>query len=433
MDHLWERLEPETSEELPAEDLLHVLTCPECREWLVGYLLDLEAGDETREDVYAAAFASLERESGAAAEAAGRRRREAERLLEELLKLPPKAREKALDKERFLNLDLLELLVERSHQAQLVHPAESLTLAAVASRIAAALGESDPDAAALLSRAYCLGANALRLQHDRRGAEDRLAKAAPFLVDSGERAFYCRTAALVRWEEGRTEEALALLEHALRLFQVEGPQEDVEVCLTLKGLLLFEENRIPLALQPLNRAWRKLDRELRPVLAQRVAMALAISLAQAGHGDRARQVWGEGGKLRPLVSDERELLRIYGYEGRLLGLFGEAGEARQILAAVRRKLLAEASVGEAALVSLDLSVVLAEAGEAEEIARLSEELGRSAPRSGPMDLAIVALMSFASRVRRGEKLPWEDAAAAMVSLRRAFRAVGLRLRPLPFA
>ena len=432
MEHLWERMELASATALPRAEVLHALTCPRCREWLVGHLLDEEAGEETQEDVYAAAFARLEEESNAAVEAAAKRRMEAEGLLGELVRLPQEGQKALLKRKRFRNLDLLDLLVEHSHSLQLASPAKAQSLAELASRLAAILGEREPDAAALLPRAFCLGANALRLQQDLLGAEAQLAKAAPFLACAGERAFYCRTAALVRWEEGRTEEAMALLEHALRAYQLQGPQEAVEVCVGLKGLLLFEENQIPQALQPLNRAWRRMDREQGPPLALRIGMALAISLALAQQGDRARRVQQEAWKLYS-TGEAREMVRVYGLEGRLLGLLGQLEEAEHVLGSVRQKLLEEPSVGEAALAALDLAMVLAERGRSEDIVRLSEELERSVPQIAPMDLAIGALMNFASRVRDGETLPWEHAGASAVALRRSFRAVGLRLRPLPFA
>lgn len=127
------------------------------------------------------------------------------------------------------------------------------------------------------------------------------------------------------------------------------------------------------------------------------------------------------------------MLRVYGYEGRLLALLGERQEAEQVLESVRQKLLEESSVGEAALISLDLAMVLAEGRRVEDVVRLSEVLEQSAPQSAPLDLAVGALMNLASHVREGEILPWEYAGASAVALRRSFRALGLQLHPLPFA
>lgn len=431
MDHLWERYGLETAAAVPRDQLLHLLTCQECRQWLVERLLDDEPEEETQEDLYAAALRPIE--DATLLEAAGKRRRNAEGLLGELLSFPLQARGNMVTTGRFRSLDLLDLLVDLSHSSQLTEPAQAQGLAEMASRLAAVLGDEDPDAAALLPHSLCLGANARRLQHDLAGAEAQLAKAAPFLACAGERAFYCRTAAVVRWEEGRTEEALALLGQASRLFPMAGPEEEADVCLGLTGLLLFEENQVPEALPRLHRAWRKLDREQRPPLTLRIGMALAISLALSQQGESARQVRQEAWKLYSKVPDAREMLRVYGYEGRLLGLLGEWKEAEQVLESVRQKLLEESSVGEAALVSLDLAMVLAEGQRVEDVVRLSEVLEQSAPQSAPLDLAVAALMNLASNVRGGEILPWEYAGASAVALRRSFRAVGLRLHPLPFA
>lgn len=110
-------------------DLLHLLTCPACRAWAIGRLLD-EAGrreedeEETRED-YDAIFESLLAPGPEAVEVALRRRREAERLLGELMRLPAKRRLRGLREERFRSLDLLDHLLEASHAGQLAHPEEA--------------------------------------------------------------------------------------------------------------------------------------------------------------------------------------------------------------------------------------------------------------------------------------------------------------------
>ncbi|HEX6901410.1 MAG TPA: hypothetical protein VF789_16915 [Thermoanaerobaculia bacterium] len=434
MEHLYELLDLEVAEALPSDQLLHALTCHECREWLVGHLLDQEAEEEGGEgaDLYSAAFERLERGTTDAAESASRRRKEAEELAGELLSLPPDMRETLVTKERFQSLDLLGLLLELSHASQPANPARARALAETAVTLAVTLGDRTLDAAGFLPRAFCLGANACRLQHDLPGAEARLAKAAPFLEKAEERAFYCRTAGLVRWEEGRSVEAEALLERAARTFQAEGAPEEADVCLALLGLLAFEENQVAQALPRLHKAWRGLDRESRPQLALTTGMSFAAALALAQQPGKARQVRDEAWSLYSAITNPRDMVRIYGLEGRLLGYLGDSAEAEELLDSVRRKLLAEPSVAEAVLVSLDLGMVLATQGKAREIAELAEELKQSLEGDAPVHIARVALMSLEEEVLDGDLMPWEWQLASRVALLRSIRAVGLRLRPLPF-
>ena len=122
MDHLWEQ--PElvgTPEEiLPRQHLIHVLSCYECRELLLTYLLDEGFGDEeTQETLYAAAWGSLDESFEEARRAADERRAETEGLLGELLLTPAEERLQRVREERFQSLDLLDLLLELSHDSQL--------------------------------------------------------------------------------------------------------------------------------------------------------------------------------------------------------------------------------------------------------------------------------------------------------------------------
>jgi tetratricopeptide (TPR) repeat protein len=436
MDHLWEQ--PElvgTPEEiLPRQHLIHVLSCYECREWLLTYLLDEGVGDEeTQETLYAAAWGSLDESFEEARRAADERRAETEGLLGELLVAPADERLQRVREERFQRLDLLDLLLELSHDSQLSNPAQSLSLAELAARLAADLSDIADDAGHGLSKAFCLAANALRLQGDLPRAEAQLGKAAPFLATTNERAFYCRVAALVRWEEGRSAEALALLEHASRIFQAEGPHGEAEVCLGLLGLLLFEQNQVPQALPRLYKAWKRVDRDSHPQLVLQVGLSVAIAFALAQQPGNARQVRSEAWKLYSKVTRAEDTIRIYGLEGRLLAVLGEYEEAEEMLESVRRKLLEEQRVGDATLVAVDLGMVLVSQGKADKLAALVESMEKTVEAIAPLGVAVVALMSLANEPIREDFQPWEWQSASRVALLRSIRAVGLPLCPLPFA
>jgi tetratricopeptide (TPR) repeat protein len=417
-------------------DLLHLLTCATCRSWAIGRLLDQRTSppeEETQDELYAGLWARLEERTPELIEESRRRAETVDRLFAELMRAAPSRRLSVLRQASFRSLDLLERLLDESHAGQLVEPKRAAELARLAARLAGLFGEGDEEAAAALPRAYSLGANARRLEGRLPAADALLGKAVPFLAGGIERAFYCRTLALLRWDQGRTDEAEALLQHTACLYGLEGMDHEVGVCLTILGLVLLEEggHGDPLAL--LARGWAGMDRDVRPHLALRGGLALAALMAEAGQGERTRGVLAESWRLFSRVAEPAEMLRVYAGEGRVLARLGEREEAAHVLESVRRQLLAEPSPAEAALVSLDLALVLAEGGRADEIEVLGEALRESFPQIPAMLAAAENLAAVAILARRGEPRLREAIRKTAVTLRRMFRACGLRIKPLPFA
>ena len=417
-------------------DLLHLLTCPTCRNWAIGRLLDRRASptedDDTRDELYTGMWARLEERTPELIEETRRRAETVDRLFAELMQAPPGRRLGAVQQARFRSLDLLERLLEESHAGQLTDPTRAAELAHLAARLAGLFGKGDEEAAAALPRAYSLTANARRLEGRLRTADALLAKAVPFLAGSVERAFYCRVLALLRWEQGRSDEAEALLQHTAGLYAAEGMDREVGACMVILGLVLEEgQQENPLAL--LSRAWVEMDRNTRPLLALRGGLALAALLAQADQEERARAVLKQSWPLFAEVTEPAEMLRVYAWEGKVLARLGDRDEALHVLESVRRQLLAEPSPAEAALVSLDLALALAESHRAGEIEALAEALQCSFPEIPAMRLAEENLKAVAILAQRNEPRLREATFKTAITLRRVFRACGLRIKPLPFA
>lgn len=392
----------------------------------------MEDDDETHEGPYDQIWRNLELSPEKVAER-DRRRQAAGKLFAELTGVPPAGRFELLRQERFQSLDLLDLLLESSQDAQPADPARAEELSHLAARLAADLSEEEPEAAAALPRAFCLGANARRLRQDVTGADAMLAKAAPFLEFPVERAVYCRIAALVRWEQGRADEADALLRHATRLFAEEGLIAEEACCQGLLGLLQMEQSGLGDPLPALLDGWVDMSREIRPAVALRVVLSAAVCLAERGQADQARMKLREAWRLLREVGDPREQLRASWLEARVLGRLGERGEALQMLESVRLRLFLEPSPAEAALVSIDLGLVLAESGRAAEIEALAEALRRSFPDEAPLIVATGGLLRFAELAVDAEPGLPSLARYALATMLRTFRVARLSLRPLPFA
>jgi tetratricopeptide (TPR) repeat protein len=388
--------------------------------------------DETRDGPYDQIWSNLELSRETVAER-DRRREAAGRLFAELTSVPPARQSELLRQARFLSLDLLDLLLESSQEAQPADPARAEELSHLAARLAATLSEEEPEAAAALPRAFCLGANARRLRQDVTGADAMLARAAPFVEFPGERALYCRIAALVRWEQGRPDEADALLRHAARLFAEEGLAAEEASSLGLLGLLQMEQSGLGDPLPALLDGWVEMSREIRPAVALRVALSAAVCLAERGQMDRARMKLREAWRLSREVGDPPELLRASWLEARVLGRLGDREEALQMLESVRLRLFLEPSPAEAALVSIDLGLVLAESGRAAEIESLADALRKSFPEEAPLIVAAGGLLRFAELALDAEPGLPALARHAMATMLRTFRVARLSLRPLPFA
>src|SRR6266545_462152 len=142
----------------------------------------------------------------------------AEPLLTELLAAAPEARHRLLAQERFHSLDLAELLLQKSAESQL-QPSEV--------------------ADGVLACARCLEGNALRLDGEPELAAEAFVSAVPALQEPADHAVFSRGLGLVRWEQGRPDEALALFKYAGILFGEEAPAER-DTTRLLQGVLLAE-------------------------------------------------------------------------------------------------------------------------------------------------------------------------------------------------
>jgi tetratricopeptide (TPR) repeat protein len=375
-----------------------------------------------------------------AREAPALRQGEAEALLTDLWSVPAGERCRALREDsRFHSVDLLELLLERSEAAQERNPEEAIALAGLASALAGGLGHretGDEEPALSLARAAIVCGNAWRLLGQRAEAEEALARAAHFLVftdEPVESAWLCRALGLLRWEQGRLPEAEALLRQAGRSFaEVELAAEEA-ACDALLGLLALEGNRPGKAARLLQAGLEGLDSATRPGLLVYAGLGLALARADLGQTDRTRGLLEEMRRRGPLLAGEREGVRLSWWEGKVCVWLGDPAGAERLLADARHRFLAEASLPEAVLSTLDLAVVLMEEGRAAEVPALVSGLEAAFPAEPGLDAARQLFAGFTAEAARGKKIPRSYAAAAAPLLRRLLRFRGYRVEPLPFA
>lgn len=370
---------------------------------------------------------------------AKRRNLTAEELLVDLLGSPLDEQRKALEDPRFWSVDLLDLLLEASQEAQFEDAERAEALAVLALDLAGHLRSRLDEilGAMYFTRASVLRANALRLRGQLGAAEDTFDQAAHFLLwpfESSDRTAYCRALALLRWEQGHFDEAEALLRHAARGFREYCLTQEAGACWALLGLLLLDQNRTAEAVRCLQTGRATLDPAAHPWLTVRTGLSLALAVADLGQEERAqvllRETWSHYGR----VCDESEQVRICWLEGKIWSRIGQEQEAEQILFAVRDRFFAAKSLPEAALCSLDLAVLLLQSGRAAELPQLLRAIEETfAAETSGLDGLRRAYEVFAAGLQGVQSLPRPVIGMAETALRRVFRSRGYRVDRLPFA
>ena len=326
-------------------------------------------------------------------------RAEARQLYRELLALEPQERSQVLREKRFRSLDLAELLLATSEQAQPEEPRRSEELASLACRIAcqAFEGELASRADDATARGRCLMANARRLLGDPEGAERQFRAAVSMLTgapDSRERAFFCQMLALLREDQECPDEATALLWRAVGIFRQRGDTESQAVCLCRLGFVFFEQEDFEQAARVLAPARALLSAHRAPALLARCNLGLAVSHARLGQEDEARVLAGESRLLRVAVTAPGEALALDWLEGKWALHAGELDLAEAKLDSVRKTFLCERWQREAALCSAELACVLVRKGERERIEALIDDLHKRFAISPSGMRILVAMRRF---------------------------------------
>jgi hypothetical protein len=358
-------------------------------------------------------------------------RAEARQLYRELLALEPRERKEALREKRFRSLDLAELLLAASEEAQLEEPRRSEELASLACRITCQAFEGELAARAddAAARGRCLMANSRRLLGDPEGAERQFRAAVSMLTgapDSRERAFFCQMLALLREDQECPDEATALLWRAVGIFRQRGETESQAVCLCRLGFVFFEQEDFEQAARVLAPARALLSAHRAPALLARCNLGLAVCHARLGEEDEARVLAGESRLLRVAVTAPGEALALDWLEGKWALYAGELDLAEAKLDSVRKTFLCEKWQREAALCSAELACVLVRKGERERIETLIDDLHKRFAISPAGMRILVAMRRFFQITENSQA----DLGAALAETQELIRRPGAVLKTL---
>jgi hypothetical protein len=361
-------------------------------------------------------------------------RQAAEGLLAELMSLPEEQRHDRLRAERFHHPRLLDLLLEAGHAALPGDPERACEILSVAAGLASLLADNGvmgPEIGGeASSRVLCLTGTARRLLGDGPAAEAAFERAGCLPVSSLGRGYFCRALAVLRWDQGRGEEAAALLHHAQRRYAEGQDVREEAACLALLGMLHVEIVEPWRAAPLLREATQGLDAERRPWLAAQCWLGLGFCHAFADQPERARSAREEAQIYYGRLTEEEELLSRW-LEGRVATLAGDAEEAGERLIAVWRRSLDQRRLAEATLAAIDLALLWSHTGRGAEVGVLVAEVEASLAGEPGLAVALSALKPMAEDAAAGrpDRELWSGLAQP---LRVAFRWQGIGFRPLPF-
>jgi tetratricopeptide (TPR) repeat protein len=308
-------------------------------------------------------------------------RAEAAGLQEELLQSPPDRRRRlARDAPRFHSWGLCELLCEESRRTAAGDALRAIELAELAILISSLLGEVGPVEIAWLGelRAYSwahLG-NARRVLGELRQADEAFRRAGLFWESGGADALGYGARILgflasLRRDQRRLPEALALLDRALA---APSGRELSGLILVNQAWVCEELGDVERAIALLREAASLLDprRDPRPFYC--LHHNLLLLLANTGRAGEARELLPKVSLLCRELGSDLDRLRLRWVEGKIAAAAGETREAVRLLETVGRQLLSRGMAYDAALASLDLAVVHAEAGHGEEVRAIARDI-----------------------------------------------------------
>lgn len=312
---------------------------------------------------------------------------------------------------------LCELLCRESEHAAADDASRALSLARLAVLVATRLDEWQPAERAWLCQlrgyAYAHLGNAWRVKGNLRKAERAFARADRWW-QSGEaevgnvldyEARILAMKASLRTAQRRLPEALDLLEEASVANRDHLLAGALYVC---KAKVLEELGQIEAAISLLEAAAPFVDQERDPRLYLCLRHNLLWLLATAGRYEEARGLLPEVEALGQGLGNDLDLLRLVWAKGRIAAGLGEAETAIAHFSAVRDEFATRQISYDAALASLELATVYAQAGLSSEVKAIAREI---VPMLEGQEVHREALAALAVFVHAAEA---ENATAALV-------------------
>jgi tetratricopeptide (TPR) repeat protein len=327
--------------------------------------------------------------------------------------------------ETFQTWGFCQLLLKESLEAAFEDAGRAINFAELAIRVSQTLGEVyDLNwVLDLRARAYAYLGNSQRVLGELRSAEAAFRDAENLLAQSTTGNDLARAeviylkSSLLRAQR-RLGEAMALVEQALALYQEQNDAEGVGDAFLKKAKILEEQGDISGAIEALRRSiglavpHSRRDRYARH--------NLVLCLAQAGRYEEADRLLAEIRETFARGGQPLDLLRLHWAEGKVALGMGRLPEAEAAFREVQEDFLARSMGYDAALVSLDLAVLLARERRTGDLKRLASEMLQVFESRDVHREAVAALILFRNACEE-ERLSVELAGQLAATLRRERR------------
>ncbi|MDP9121805.1 MAG: hypothetical protein M3O15_10660 [Acidobacteriota bacterium] len=328
--------------------------------------------------------------------------RMAPELLDRLGELPYEEQLRRIDVDEDLHAwGLCRLLLKKSREAAFENPARAADLANFAVKISRHLGESyDPEwVLDLRAAAFAYLGNARRVLGELRSAEDAFHDALGLLgrSTSGNASVEAEILDLMsslRIDQRRLPEALALVDQVLSIYQEGGRLQEARATMLRKAKLLGEMGRLEEAIELLQVLLGQLDAAEEPRLHRYARFNLLVCLTIAGRYTAAEQLLPEVRELFGEGAQPLDLVRLRWVEGNVAFGLGRVGPAEAAFREVQEEFLKRGMGYDAALVSLDLSILYAQEGATRELKHLASQLLPVFESRDVHREAVAALMLF---------------------------------------
>lgn len=307
--------------------------------------------------------------------------REAPELLRLLEELPVPERHRRVEEDDSLHTwGLCQLLLQRSREAISEEPGLALSRAELALAVSRHLGDAYDSGWVLdlRARAHAHRGNALRVLAELQGAEAAFREAELCLAQSGTGGAWAKAEILdlkssLLQDQRQFEECEQLLNSALDLYMEAGDLRGIAKVHLKRAKLYREMGDLERSADLLRETTETIDAAQDPRLSRAARYNLLCALTLAGHHEEASTLLPE---VRDLFRDAKPLdrVRLRWAEGDIALGLGRWEEAEAAFREVQSEFEAYRMHYNAALVALDLALLLARQGRTEELKRLAAEL-----------------------------------------------------------
>jgi tetratricopeptide (TPR) repeat protein len=287
-------------------------------------------------------------------------------LIEALLAIPVDRRHELLESDgRFAAPQLVDWLIEKSHETRYSEPVEMLGWARLGrdlgARCTAASAGGPARLEDLRARAWRQYGNALRVAGQLRESEDALRIAADHLAkgtgDPNLKARHAEQLASLYYIQRRYPEAISQTGEAAAIYRELGERHALARAFVTEAIACLYSGDAEGAIRRLNQATPLIDHQEDPHLLLAACHNLVSSYIELDRPEEALALYLEIKDLYQESNDPLFRLRYSWQEGQLLRNLGELRAAEQILQLTRASYMERGLTVEAAEVSLDLAAV----------------------------------------------------------------------------